>query len=157
MYKIDDNYFANESGTIYSNISGSLKPLVSNVNSRGYCCVSLHGKSHLVHRLIAQAFLGNVSGKVINHIDGNKLNNAINNLEIVTQKENIQHSHNTGLTPVGENHSRSKISDDVLIEMILDIQSGLSTRKASCKYDLTQSYISKVMRKIYRKDIWDKL
>jgi hypothetical protein len=55
-------------------------------------------KSLLVHRLVAETFIPLVDGKdFVNHIDGNKLNNNINNLEWCTAKENAIHSVKTGL------------------------------------------------------------
>ena len=44
------------------------------------------------HRLVAQAFIGDIAGKEINHIDGDKKNNHVSNLEIVTKSENEKHS-----------------------------------------------------------------
>lgn len=72
------------------------------INS-GYQAVKLYKdgvkKSFLVHRLIALAFVPNPLNKpVVNHIDGNKLNNAASNLEWVTTLENITHAKETGLT-----------------------------------------------------------
>ncbi|WP_202980718.1 HNH endonuclease [Alteromonas sp. RKMC-009] len=71
------------------------------INS-GYQAVKLSKdgkkKSFLVHRLIATAFVPNPENKpVVNHIDGNKLNNAASNLEWVTTAENLQHARDTGL------------------------------------------------------------
>ena len=68
----------------------------------GYCTVSFskNGKSTTlyVHRVVAQAFLQNAEGKPeVNHIDGNKLNNAIDNLEWVTISQNQKHAIKLGL------------------------------------------------------------
>lgn len=68
----------------------------------GYYSVSLWkngvGKHHLIHRLISQAFIPNPNNKPqINHIDGNKTNNHIENLEWVTESENARHAYNNGL------------------------------------------------------------
>lgn len=154
-----DNYFVTKEGTVYSNKSGIMKPLKPSISNRGYLRVNLSDKGKRVgvqvHRLVAETFLGNIEGMTINHRDGNKTNNEVTNLEVVTQKENNKHAISTGLTPLGENHSRAKISDKELKAMIKEVQGGLSTVKASKKYGLSQSYVSKVMRKIYRKDIWE--
>lgn len=66
------------------------------VNSSGYLQVQLckNGKTRkpLIHQLIAQAFVPNPEGKSqVNHIDGNRLNNAIDNLEWVSRAENTRH------------------------------------------------------------------
>ena len=56
------------------------------------------GKSKMVHVLVAESFLDNPEGKLeVNHIDGNRSNNNINNLEWVTRSENVLHSFKHGL------------------------------------------------------------
>ena len=68
----------------------------------GYYYITLSAnsniKKHKVHRLVAQAFIPNPENKKeVNHIDGNKENNAITNLEWCTGKENKQHAWKIGL------------------------------------------------------------
>lgn len=78
-----------------------LKPerkMTYQLNNRGYLSVGIKRKTFMVHRLIAKAFIPNPKAKpFINHIDGNKLNNHINNLEWCTTAENNEHARRTGL------------------------------------------------------------
>lgn len=73
------------------------------LNNKGYYVVYLYnekGKStpKSVHRLVASTFLENINNyPVINHIDGNKLNNRLENLEWCTQSHNIKESYRLGL------------------------------------------------------------
>lgn len=78
------------------------KILNYNKSNRGYLqvCLTKEGKSktYTVHRLVAKAFLPNLKNKKqVNHIDGNKENNSIDNLEWVTSSENNKHAFITGL------------------------------------------------------------
>ena len=85
---------------------GTPKPLKEKeireiVDSLGYSRLSLSKdgkvKAHKIHRLVAEAFL--VGEGHINHIDGNKQNNHVSNLEFCTQRENNIHAQETGLKP----------------------------------------------------------
>lgn len=140
MWKIipntDELYYANEEGEIMSSSRECIhmshgeqtgyylrkgKILKQTINSKGYSCVTikyLDGSQKVitVHQLIAKTFIPNPDNKPqINHIDGNKQNNNINNLEWCTAKENIIHAYKTGLNKgskpwkgkCGKDHNRS--------------------------------------------------
>lgn len=76
-----------------------LKPYVNKKNGYVYVGVSVGNKRKTIrlHRLVAEAFLGEPNGRQVNHIDGNKQNNAPSNLEYCTQSENMIHAYEIGL------------------------------------------------------------
>lgn len=81
---------------LHYNKSNRIQLLKQGIDKGGYLRVALchEGtmKTYKVHRLVAQAFLGDCRDYEINHIDGNKRNNKVCNLEIVTKLENMRHS-----------------------------------------------------------------
>jgi hypothetical protein len=93
--------------------------------ARGYQTLRLRKnqkyKSFLVHRLVAIAFLPNPEGKKeVNHIDGNKENNRLDNLEWATHQENLIHAYANGLTKGpnvngkmnGEGNGQAKLTEE---------------------------------------------
>lgn len=90
-------------GRVKSILKTRTKIRVPRIHSTGYFCLNLtlnyKWKSIVIHRLVAQAFIPNPENKPqVNHIDGNKLNNCVSNLEWVTRLENVRHSWDTGLS-----------------------------------------------------------
>ena len=89
---------------------------------KGYRLVGLcrNGKacSKTVHRLVAQAFIPNPEGKpCINHIDCDKTNDFVNNLEWVTRLENMAHATAHGLVSKGVNHHLAKLNPEKVREI----------------------------------------
>lgn len=95
-----DKYFVSSSGRVFSVKSNKiLKP---HKTSKGYFRVTLlmdgKRKNHRIHRLVANAFISNPRQKEeVNHKDGNKENNRVENLEWVTPCENANHAFQNGL------------------------------------------------------------
>ena len=112
--------------TSYKNKEESIRTICVNNKRHGYCEITLYknniGRRYKVHRLVGTTFIPNVLNKPeINHIDGNKLNNAVNNLEWVTSIENKQHGWKNGLYT--GNHLKRKITcatTGVVFESVAD-------------------------------------
>jgi hypothetical protein len=106
-------YTIREDGLITSRFG---RPVAPQAAKNGYVRVELwrdgKGKKYLLHRLLAEAFIPNPADKpCVNHIDGDKANNALSNLEWVTQSENQRHAYANGLQvgfkksgPIGQAH-----------------------------------------------------
>lgn len=88
------NYSVSDTGLVKSNVSNKLISIWTKKN--GYCQVTLHRngkkKNLYVHRLVATAFINNdQSLSDVNHIDENKKNNSVNNLEWLDHKKNCNY------------------------------------------------------------------
>ena len=73
-------------------------------------CVNNKRTTRLIHRLVAEAFLVNPDNKhTVNHIDGNKENNILNNLEWMTMQENAKHAYRNGNKRLKKSWNREEI------------------------------------------------
>lgn len=117
-----DGYFITEKGEVFSNKQGKKKPRLLHDNSFGYLIVDLRKNrkkyNKKVHRLVAEAFIPNPENKPeVNHKNGKRDDNRIENLEWVTAKENTLHAWKhlnkkpsfSMLGRKGKNHPCSKI------------------------------------------------
>jgi len=99
------------------------------IDSKGYnkYMLSLGGnlKTHPVHRLVSEHFIPNPSNKSqVNHKDGDRLNNKVDNLEWVTPPENMQHAHRLGLI----NYNKGVLCNNKLSEKdVVNIRTALSS------------------------------
>lgn len=118
--KIYDGYVACNDGTIWSNKSN--RELKCRDDKNGYYRFNIIFKGNhttlMMHQVICKAFKENPDNKPqINHVDGNKKNNHIDNLEWCTCKENIRHAYDSGLcdkTKYGNHHLSKLKPEDVL-------------------------------------------
>lgn len=110
MLTIDD-YEITRDGQVINKTNGHiLKP---QPNGKGYLRVSISKKLLFVHRLVAEKYIPNPENlPQVNHIDGNKLNNCVENLEWVSNQENRNHAVKNGLHKMGEHASSAKLTEE---------------------------------------------
>lgn len=100
------NYEVSDRGRVRNKATKHIRSFSYN---HGYPQVDLYPgqKTRTIHRLVADAFLGEHPGMQVNHIDGNKKNNCLSNLEWCTSSENNQHAYDANLrTPPKEKRVR---------------------------------------------------
>ena len=129
----------------------NMKPYIHN----GYSRITLHKngqcKMNMVHRLVAQAFIDNPLNKpCVNHIDFNRSNNNVENLEWCTYSENQNHSfknnrRNNVKYAIGESHGISKLkNDDVMNIRYLLKSTNKSYREIGGIFNVSATSIYKI-------------
>jgi len=131
--------------------------ILSQANVKGYKKVTLKcdgvRKDMRVHRLVVMSFLGEPSKEMVNHIDGDKTNNKLSNLEWATRSENELHAYGTGLKKSTELHkqrtiesnkARRTIPDDVITYIR---NSELSQYKLSAELGISRPMIGLIRQR----------
>lgn len=150
IWKDIDGYLISNLGNVKSFKQGYEHSLKQTKSNRGYLtvCFTTKGKckNHYIHRLVAQAFIPNPENKPqVNHKDGNKLNNCVDNLEWVSACENMRHAYKNNLIKHcfgSDNHNHKNI-----YQISTDgktIKEWGSITEASRELNLKQSSISRV-------------
>jgi len=147
--------------TNYKN-SGKTK-LIKPALSQGYYKTMLQSdegkyKTWNVHKWVAITWLGEADGLEINHIDGNKLNNSILNLEYCTKSENMLHAYKHGLEkPLrGESNPCAKLTEEQVTEIreYAKKHGKLKNRKNLAeKYGVTESHLKDIVS--MRRGVWN--
>ena len=150
MKKVIENtkgYSITENGDVY----GPRKELKPELSNAGYLRVTIRYldgsiKKKSVHRLVAESFVPNPQNKpLVNHIDGNKLNNHFSNLEWVDHKENAKHASENGLLKyVGENHYNNT-NEEALVRKVCELlEQGFRNKDICEMLSLRKSFVSRI-------------
>lgn len=152
----NNDYFITEDGDVISVKRGKKILLKKRVNSRGYYYVNLwkNGKykSICIHRLVGIYFVENNNGfNVLNHIDGNKLNNRYDNLEWCDQVHNMKEASRMGLLKIKRGAESNLYSGKLNIDisnMIRSIRSNekLSYDKIAKMFDVSKATIINICK-----------
>ena len=156
-----NSYGINEEAQIFSSLSGKI--LTNILDTSGYYRVKLVcndgiSRKFLVHRLLAQVFIPNPENKpCVNHIDGDKTNNSLSNLEWVTVLENNLHAFKIGLNSNnGSNNPRTLLSEDLVELIYIDMLNGLRVNDVCKKYNITKDCAKGIRSKKNWKNVLDK-
>lgn len=135
------------------------------VTKSGYASISTRfgsrsAKNHCfrVHRLVCQAFLPNPEGKPqVNHLNSDRLDNRLCNLEWATAKENADHSYEYGNASRDKPNYLTRTLSDAEVRYIRTnyrpLDRNFGSRALARKFDLAHTIILKVINKVTYKDI----
>jgi len=148
----EDYFQVSNTGKIYSKRTN--KELKYSVTQKGYCVFVTRfngrnspAKCFKIHILVAKAFIDNPENKLtVNHIDGNKLNNNVSNLEWATMSEQLKHAAELGLRQPkkGHDHIQSKLTKDD-VKYIRENHHQFSSRKLAKLFNVSKTTILSII------------
>lgn len=151
--EVKDRYYISDSGALFTdNGEKKMRDAVKN----GYVknCLMLKdgsSKSYFRHRLVMLCFSPreDAAQLQVNHLDGDKLNNALNNLEWCTNQENRIHAVKMGLAArmAGEANPASKFTEEQVLDIIVDLLNHVPYTNIMKKYGCSKSAISAIKNK----------
>lgn len=140
---------------------GALRPVpveLGWMHPSGYVHINLsaNGEKHQVraHRVIYMAAYGHIpDGMAVDHINNDKSDNRIGNLQLMTAKENSAKAARDGRYPTGEMNGRSKLTVEMRTRLLYDHQHGLSYRQLAQKYGVSKSRVGQIVHE----DDWTRI
>lgn len=154
VYPKNSNYSISNKGRVYSNKYKRLIKLTLNRGGYLWCNISspeTYGVANRVHRLVAFTFLGeNPKDRPdVNHIDGNKQNNCVENLEWSNKSLNGFHAYKNGLNHTrnhlrGENHYFAKITNETARQVKIMLKNGVKRKEISKVLNVSMSTVNQI-------------
>lgn len=159
-YNLAYNYYVRDNGTVFSEVSNKI--LSPQLDKNGYekvAMISDDGKRHRysVHRLVLENFnpVEGMENLQVNHIDGNKRNNNLNNLEWVTCKENINHAIKNNLR--AKINGAAKLTADQVREIYVRAHEGESNISLGKEFKVNPDQIGKIKNQKCWKNVTEDL
>jgi hypothetical protein len=161
-------YFIDKQSNIWSAVRNRLLTKHLNAKKMYLTCLMIdetnYKRPRLVHHLMAATWMepcpgewGASRGKYqINHKDGNKQNNSLENLEWVKHEENLRHAWSTGLQSFGENRPNSNFTNEQVREIRLRLIAGEKVRKLAEEFGVSVGNIKKIQQYVaWKRQDWD--
>lgn len=149
-YDLKFNYYVTDDGRVWS--ERTQKYLSEQYDKNGYVKVQLrsidnHSHRYSVHRLVMENFkpVKNMECLQVNHKDGNKTNNSLNNLEWTTCKENIDHAINNGLR--AKVNGAAKLTPEQVIEIYRRANNGERNIDLAKEFNIHPDQIGRIKNK----------
>lgn len=141
-YDIKSDYSIDEDGNVWNTKRG--KQMSANADKNGYLQIRLFqndGKrgSFLIHRLVAFTFIPEGIKETVNHIDGNKLNNNVSNLEWMTMLENTNDAKR-----LGYNGNYTDVSEELVLEVIQELEKGIAVKDICTNLNVSKGFVSRI-------------
>lgn len=164
---LEGAYEASSAGDIRNIKTGVIRK--ASPTYKGYLTVQIpcpregRHKNRTVHGVVAEAFLGpRPVGFQVNHLDGNKANNAVENLEWVTPSQNMRHAFSTGLrkasyvrrspgsgrksggvyeSQLGEANPNARLTDADVVQILAKLASGAKQSHLAAEYGVSKPMI----------------
>lgn len=142
-------YEVSNAGKVRNVRSGHV--LVPSKHNLGYRTVTLcHGgerSSMYVHHVVLNTFVGTrLDGMECNHKNGDKADNRLDNLEWVTNGENMRHAADHGLIPRGEGHRKAKLTESDVRDIRRLAACGRTPTHLAARFPVTRRHIRDIVR-----------
>ncbi len=140
---LNDYEVTREGQVINKHTGHTLKP---KHNTTHYCYVRIGGKNYLIHRLVAEKYIPNPENKPqVNHKDGNKDNNHVDNLEWTTAKENKTHAVDHELVASGTQIVHSRLTEEDVRFIRANAKKTMKIKDLAAKYHVSVRTISNIV------------
>ena len=151
MKEFIKDYYITKNGEVYSILNGKKRRLKTQINQKGYERIIIRKKSYQIHRLVAENFIPNQNNlQQVNHKDGNKLNNCVDNLEWCNNSYNQIHAWNNNLQPRLRKVPNRALTLEQAKEIREEYLTGkTSQRKLAKKYNVSKTTIADLLNGKY--------
>ncbi|ADP02410.1 HNH endonuclease [Salmonella phage PVPSE1] len=147
-----DGYEVSDKGEVRGKRGSIIKPDTSGRYYRVSLCREGIVTRWMVHRLVAFAFLEPIEGKpYVNHKNGDKTDNSVDNLEWVTQRENQDHAVLTSLCPRGEEIWTSKVTESEVLQIAETLQLELPVSEVARRFSVP----FRIVKRIKYRETWE--